>query len=98
MPVPNARKWAAETPELYDLDIYFSRQTRVISRSSHTPTGGFRCVELKNGISRSTFAMDGLCYSDHKATPGLTELKKVLHLFVVGRLVEIFWRKGNTIL
>ncbi|KAM0162055.1 hypothetical protein ACHAPG_002072 [Botrytis cinerea] len=25
-----------------------------------------------------TFVMDGLCYSDHTATPGLTELKKVI--------------------
>jgi len=25
-----------------------------------------------------TFVMDGLCYSDHTPTPGLTELKKVI--------------------
>ena len=38
------------------------------------------------------FVMDGLCFSDHKPTPGLTELKKVyapLHVDIVGNTIVI---------
>lgn len=40
-----------------------------------------------------TFAMDGLCFSDHTATPGLTELKKVfepLKVVMEGSAVRVF--------
>jgi beta-galactosidase len=41
--------------------------------------GGFYCYggDFGEKLHDGTFVMDGLCFSDHTPTPGLTELKKV---------------------
>ena len=50
LPVPNPKKWTAETPYLYQLELQLSWPLRNLDTHTIHQNVGFRTVEIKNGL------------------------------------------------
>jgi beta-galactosidase len=71
LPVPNPRKWTAETPNLYDLEITLKSEQTTFQKIPHRV--GFRQVEILNGnitINGTPILFRGVNRHDHHPLHG----------------------------
>jgi beta-galactosidase len=71
LPVPDPKKWTAETPNLYDLEITLNTNKSILQTISHRV--GFRQVEILNGnitINGTPILFRGVNRHDHHPLHG----------------------------